>query len=87
MSKTFDHQKNVISLLEDGEPSWLHGNMLYEPGFKNYVLVNMPPEHAKSMTVSIDYVTYRICIDPNVRIKLVSKTQQDRKSTRLNSSH
>lgn len=76
MSKTFDHQKNVISLLEDGEPSWLHGNMLYEPGFKNYVLVNMPPEHAKSMTVSIDYVTYRICTDPNVRIKLVSKTQQ-----------
>ena len=76
MSQTFDHQRNIISLLEDGEPSWLHGNMLYEPGFKNYVLVNMPPEHAKSMTVSIDYVTYRICTDPNVRIKLVSKTQQ-----------
>jgi hypothetical protein len=75
-SKTFDHQRNVVSLLEDGEPAWLHGNMTYEPGFKNYVLVNMPPEHAKSMTVSIDYVTYRICIDPNVRIKLVSKTQQ-----------
>jgi hypothetical protein len=75
-SQTFDHQKNVISLLEEGQPAWLHGNMIYEPGFKNYVLVNMPPEHAKSMTVSIDYVTYRICIDPNVRIKLVSKTQQ-----------
>jgi len=49
--------------------------MIYEPGFKNYVLCNMPPEHAKSMTVSIDYVTYRIVTDPNVRIKLVSKTQ------------
>ena len=74
-SKTFDHQRNITSLLEDGEPAWLHGNMTYEKGFKNYVLVNMPPEHAKSMTVSIDYVTYRIVTNPNVRIKLVSKTQ------------
>ena len=76
MSQTFPHQRNIISLLEDGEPAWLHPNMIYEPGFKNYVLCNMPPEHAKSMTVSIDYVTYRIVTDPNVRIKLVSKTQQ-----------
>ena len=75
-SQTFPHQRNIISLLENGEPEWLHGNMIYEKGFKNYVLVNMPPEHAKSMTVSIDYVTYLIVTDPNVRIKLVSKTQQ-----------
>jgi len=74
-SKTFDHQRNITSLLEEGEPAWLHGNMKYEKGFKNYILVNMPPEHAKSMTVSIDYVTYRIVTNPNVRIKLVSKTQ------------
>jgi len=74
-SQTFPHQRNVISLLEEGKPAWVHENMVYEPGMPNYVLVNMPPEHAKSMTVSIDYVTYRICIDPNVRIKLVSKTQ------------
>ena len=75
-SKTFDHQRNIISVLENGEPAWLHPAMTYEPGFKNYLLVNMPPEHAKSMTVSIDYVTYRIVTDPNIRIKLVSKTQQ-----------
>lgn len=75
-SMTFPHQRNIISLLEDGEPAWLHPNMIYEPGFKNYVLCNMPPEHAKSMTVSIDFVTYLIVTNPNVRIKLVSKTQQ-----------
>ena len=75
-SRTFPHQRNIISLLEDGEPAWLHPNMIYEPGFKNYVLCNMPPEHAKSMTVSIDFVTYLIVTNPNVRIKLVSKTQQ-----------
>ena len=26
-SKTFDHQRNIISVLEDGEPAWLHGSM------------------------------------------------------------
>ena len=76
-SQTFPHQRNIISLLEDGEPAWLHPNMIYEQGFKNYVLCNMPPEHAKSMTVSIDYVTYRIVTDPNVRIKLVSEDPAD----------
>ena len=75
-SETFAHQQNVIDLIENRDPNWLHPSMLFEPGVKNYVLVNMPPEHAKSMTVSIDYITYRICVDPNVRIKVVSKTQQ-----------
>ena len=74
-SETFSHQQNVIDLIENREPSWLHSSMLYEKGTAQYVLVNMPPEHAKSMTVSIDYITYRICVDPTVRIKVVSKTQ------------
>lgn len=74
-SETFAHQQNVIDLIESREPSWLHPSMLFEKGTSQYVLVNMPPEHAKSMTVSIDYITYRICVDPNVRIKVVSKTQ------------
>ena len=75
-SETFAHQQNVIDLIENRDPSWLHPSMLFEKGTDQYVLVNMPPEHAKSMTVSIDYITYRICVDPNVRIKVVSKTQQ-----------
>lgn len=74
--QTFPHQRNMIDMIESDKPSWLHDSMIFEQGLPQYVLVNMPPEHAKSMTVSIDYVTYRICVDPNVRIKLVSKTQQ-----------
>ena len=74
--RTFPHQRNVISLLENGEPEWVHPNMTFEPANPNFVLVNMPPEHAKSMTVSIEYVTFKIVTDPNIRIKLVSKTQQ-----------
>ena len=50
--------------------------MQYEKGRPQYVLVNVPPEHAKSMTTSIDYPVYRICMDPNIRIMIVSKSQQ-----------
>jgi hypothetical protein len=75
-SVTFDHQLNVIDLIENRTPRWVHENMTYEAGIPQYVLVNMPPEHAKSMTVSIDYITYRICTDPNIRIKVVSKTRE-----------
>ena len=75
-SQTFNHQLNVIDLIENRSPRWVHENMTYEAGIPQYVLVNMPPEHAKSMTVSIDYITYRICTDPNIRIKVVSKTRE-----------
>jgi hypothetical protein len=75
MSQTFEHQLNMIDLLEDRDPRWVHEAMTYEPGERQYVLINIPPDHAKSMTVSIDYVTYRVCLDPNIRVKIVSKTQ------------
>lgn len=75
-SVTFGHQLNVVDLIENRPPRWVHESMTYEAGLPQYVLVNMPPEHAKSMTVSIDYITYRICTDPNIRIKVVSKTRE-----------
>lgn len=74
-SETFPHQMNIVDLLEGRDPSWLHPSMVFEHGRPNYVLVNVPPEHAKSMTTSIDYPVYRICMDPNVRIIIVSKSQ------------
>jgi len=72
-AETFPHQMNIIDLLEGRDPAWLHTSMQYEKGRPQYVLVNVPPEHAKSMTTSIDYPVYRICMDPNVRIMIVSK--------------
>ena len=74
-SKLFDHHKSWIDLVEGVEPRWVHPSMTYEPGAKNRVLINVPPEHAKSTVLTINYVTYRLAIDPNVRIIIVSKTQ------------
>jgi hypothetical protein len=76
-SRTFPHQQNLIDVIEGREPSWLHPSMKYEKGLaNNRILLNIPPNHAKSMTVTIDYVTWMVCQNPNFRVLIVSQTQQ-----------
>ena len=74
-TQTWPHQQSWIDILEGRDPSWLHPKFTYEPGRKNRVLINTPPNHSKSTTITMDYATWRICRDPNVRIIIVSKTQ------------
>jgi hypothetical protein len=75
-SRTFDHQLNMIDVVEGRAPRWLHPSMTYERRSDQHVLINVPPDHAKTVTLTIDYVTYLICTNPNERIVLVSKTQE-----------
>jgi len=76
-SKTFPHQQNLIDVIEGREPAWLHPSMKYEKGLaNNRILLNIPPNHAKSMTVTVDYVTWQVCQNPNFRVLIVSQTQQ-----------
>ena len=70
----FPHHQDWVDLLEGREPSWLHPSMKYEPGENNRLLVNVPPEHAKSTVITVNYSTYRIALDANIRIIVVSKT-------------
>jgi len=74
-TKLFDHHLSWIDLIEGKEPRFLHPAMTYEKAATNRVLINVPPEHAKSTVLTINYVTYRLAVDPNVRIIIVSKTQ------------
>lgn len=76
--RVFPHHQNMIDLVEGSEPSNLHPAMTYEPGVarNRRVLINVPPNHAKSMVLSVGYVTYRICMNPNINILLISKTQE-----------
>ena len=73
-ARVFPHMQNVVDLIEGREPAWTHPSMTWEPGDRDLVMVNMPPEHAKTTSVTINYVTYRICMDPNIRVLIVSKT-------------
>ncbi len=74
-TKLFDHHKTWIDLVEGKEPRFIHPSMTYEQAATNRILINVPPEHAKSTVLTINYVTYRLAIDPNIRIIIVSKTQ------------
>jgi len=75
--KIFPHQQNLIDIIEGREPSWLHPNMKYEPGLNNNrIMINIPPNHAKSMSVTVEYVTKMVCQNPNFRVLIVSQTQR-----------
>ena len=74
-SKLFPHQLNWLDLMEGIQPRWMPAGMTYEPGEPDRVLINVPPEHAKSTTITTNYVTYKIVTDPNTRVIIVSKTQ------------
>jgi len=75
--KIFPHQQNLIDVIEGREPSWLHPAMKYEKGIaENRILINIPPNHAKSMSVTVEYVTMKVAMNPNFRVLIVSQTQR-----------
>ena len=75
-SPIFPHHRSWIDILEGREPSYLHDSMIYDPASKKRLLINVPPEHAKSTVISVNYCVYRIAMDPNIKITIVSKTQE-----------
>ena len=74
-TQLFDHQLNWLDLIEGREPRWQPAGMTYEPGDPKRVLINVPPEHAKSTTITTNYVLHQIVTQPNTRVIIVSKTQ------------
>ena len=80
-AKVWDHMLNVVDMLEDKEPRWIHPAMTYEKGSARLsrLLVNIPPNHAKTMTITINYVTYRVVKNPNINVIVISKTQEQAK--------
>lgn len=72
----YTHQLQWVDLLEGKDPRDVHPAITYEPRDKARLLINTPPNHAKTTTLTINYVVYRICKNPNIRIRLVSKTQE-----------
>jgi hypothetical protein len=75
--KVFPHQQNLVDVIEGRDPSWLHPNMKFEKGLNsNRILINIPPNHAKSMSITVEYVTMKVAQNPNFRVLIVSQTQQ-----------
>lgn len=74
-TRLFWHHLQWHDLLEGRAPRDLHPSQRFIQGDTDQVLCNTPPEHAKSTTLTINYVIWRIVSDPNVRILIISKTQ------------
>ena len=77
-NRVWPHALNMVDIVEGREPAHLHDSMIYEPGSagNRRVLINIPPNHAKTMTLSVGYITYRVVMDPNINVLIISKTQE-----------
>ena len=74
---TYPHQQLWIDVLEGREPTLMHDSVRYEPaGTRRRILINTPPFHAKSATITQQWVTYQLCMNPAMRIMIVGKTAE-----------
>jgi hypothetical protein len=74
--KLFPHQLRWFDILEGRVPRDMHPSMKWAPGDPQMLLFNVPPGFAKSTTLTVNYVVWRICRDPNIRVVVVSATQR-----------
>jgi hypothetical protein len=75
-TKVFPHAQQWIDVLEGREPSELHPAQTWEPAKRlTRLVVNTFPNAGKSTTLTMNYVTYRICINPGIKIAIISKTE------------
>ena len=72
-AKVFPHQQQWIDLLEGREATGLHHSQRYEHGSSpQHLIINTPPGHAKSTTITTNYVVWRIVQNPDIKILIVS---------------
>lgn len=75
---TYPHQQAWVDLIE-GKPYKARPGESWTPSDPNRIIVNVPPFHAKSQTITVEYAVYRICMNPNIRIVIISKRQDQAK--------
>lgn len=69
------HQLQWYDVIEGVEPRDLHSSQTYLPGEDGRIIINTPPGHAKSETLTVALTIYDIIKDPDSRTVIVSKTQ------------
>lgn len=75
--ETYPHQQMWIDVLEGREPKVFHPAITYRRGSNDRLLcINTPPFHAKSATITVEYVVYKLCMNPAFRVMIISKTAE-----------
>lgn len=77
--KLWPHQLNMYDVLRGREPRWLHPAMTYVKGDLDRVVLNVPPNHAKSATATEDYALWRMMENPDIKIAVISKSKDQAK--------
>ena len=75
-NRLFPHQLQWFDMLEGRPPRDLHPAMTYEEGRPSRMIVNTPPGHAKSTTITVNYVIWRLIKNPDLKVIIVSKAQR-----------
>jgi hypothetical protein len=75
-NRLFPHQLQWFDMLEGRPPRNLHPAMTYESGRESRMIVNTPPGHAKSTTITVNYVIWRLMKNPDLKVIIVSKAQR-----------
>lgn len=70
------HQLRMWDVIEGRPPRDMHDAMDYEPGDPTRILINVPPDHAKSTTFTVNYTVYKIHEDPDIRIVILSQAKK-----------
>jgi hypothetical protein len=71
-----EHQLRAYDVVMGMHPRNLEPCMRYDAGEEpgRFMIINFPPNHGKSTTWTINYVTWRIIQNPNIRVLVISKT-------------
>lgn len=72
----WEHQMRWWDILQGDEPRSLHENMRWSQGDHQMLLLNVPPGFGKSMTITVNYVMWRVCRDPNIRVLIISASEK-----------
>ena len=67
------HQLRMWDVIEGRAPRAMHDSMSYQAGDPKRVLINVPPEHGKSTTFTVNYTVWMIHKNPDIRIVIMSQ--------------
>jgi len=73
--ETYPHQQAWVDIIEGRDYEARTGES-WDAADPTRIIINVPPYHAKSQTITVEYVLYRVCMNPNIRVVIVSKTRE-----------
>lgn len=72
----YEHQLRAWDVMNGRAPRAMHPSIRYQKGRQSMMLFNFPPDHGKSTTFTVNFVTWLILRNPSIQIGVVSAGQR-----------